>query len=295
MDKYKRIMLCSDLDRTIIPNGHQEESGLARPALRVLASRPEIHLVYVTGRDRQLISEAIRDYDLPVPEDAIGDVGTSIYKISGSPVNLSFSPLQEWQEEISGDWGDWSHRDIAGLFSDLDLLRYQEEEKQNEYKVSYYVDADADRASLAGIIENRLNEKGIRASVISSVDEENHVGLIDILPGSATKVHAIRFLMKKYEIPESGLVFSGDSGNDLPALTSGLQAVLVRNAAEDVRSQAAAAVAEKGIESRLYFARGDFLGMNGNYAAGVLEGLSHFMPWTEPWVREAIEIADRNK
>ena len=28
----------------------------------------------------------------------------------------------------------------------------------------------------------------------------------------------------------------------------------------------------------LYLAKGDFLGLNGNYSAGVLEGVVHYMP-----------------
>ena len=33
----------------------------------------------------------------------------------------------------------------------------------------------------------------------------------------------------------------------------------------------------------LYIARGDYLGMNGNYSAGILEGVAHYMPDAEKW------------
>lgn len=61
--------------------------------------------------------------------------------------------------------------------------------------------------------------------------------------------------------------FSGDSGNDPPALTSGLQAVLVRNARDEVRQEAVASLGKQGLADRLYLAGGNFHGMNGNYAA----------------------------
>lgn len=285
MNDITEILLCSDLDRTLIPNGREEESEKARPLLRYLARQPGFRLVYVTGRDEKLIADAIADYDLPMPDYAIGDVGTSIYGVSGSPENPEFSPRHDWQEQISRDWQGLRHDDLAELFTDLNELRPQEPEKQNSYKVSYYVDVDADRKALSETMRRRLEKKNIRASIITSVDEQAGVGLVDILPERATKVHAIRFLIEEFGIPESRVVFSGDSGNDLPALTSGLQAVLVKNAAEDVRGEARATVSEKGIESKLYLARGGFLEMNGNYAAGVLEGLVHFLPETEEWLR----------
>ncbi|HKJ77267.1 MAG TPA: HAD family hydrolase, partial [Gammaproteobacteria bacterium] len=60
-----RLLLCTDLDRTVLPNGFQEESPQARPLLRTLARRPEVTLAYVSGRDLSLLQDAIRDYGLP--------------------------------------------------------------------------------------------------------------------------------------------------------------------------------------------------------------------------------------
>jgi len=116
------------------------------------------------------------------------------------------------------------------------------------------------------------------------VDETTETGLLDILPERATKLHAVEFLMKRVEVDEEHLVYAGDSGNDLPVLTSGLQAVLVANAIPEVRQQAQEGVRQRKCNNRLYLARGEFLGMNGNYAAGILEGLAHFVPETKVWM-----------
>ncbi|MBL0701933.1 MAG: haloacid dehalogenase, partial [Desulfosarcina sp.] len=72
-----KILLFSDLDRTILPNGYNEESPRARPILRRLAERPEITLVYVTGRNKALILNAIKEFAIPLPDYAIADVGTT--------------------------------------------------------------------------------------------------------------------------------------------------------------------------------------------------------------------------
>lgn len=34
----------------------------------------------------------------------------------------------------------------------------------------------------------------------------------------------------------------------------------------------------------LYLARGDFMGMNGNCSAGILEGVAHFIPQVKLWL-----------
>ena len=274
------IVLCTDLDRTVIPNGAQPESPEARPRLRRLAARPEATLVYVTGRHKALLEDAIRAYDLPVPDYAIGDVGTTIYQVQDG----AWRPWRAWSEEIAPDWQGHDGRAIAGLLADLDGLHLQEPEKQNDYKLSYYAPAGTRPDPLLAEIRERLEGCGIRASLIWSIDEAANCGLLDVLPAAANKLHAIRFLMRKKGFSDTRTVFSGDSGNDLEVLVSGLQAVLVRNAPDDVREEAMERVAEAGYPQRLYVARGGFLGMNGHYSAGVLEGLAHFLPHTADWL-----------
>lgn len=277
------IVLCTDLDRTVIPNGAQPESPDARPRLRRLAARPESTLVYVTGRHKALLEAAIHDYDLPLPDYAIGDVGTTIYQVKGG----GWQPWRAWSDEIAPDWQGYDGEAIAKLLANLDDLHLQEPEKQNDFKLSYYAPVGTRPDSLLAEIRQRLEARGIRASLIWSIDEAADSGLLDVLPAAANKLHAIRFLMRQKEFNETQTVFSGDSGNDLEVLVSGLQAVLVRNAPDDVREEAMERVALAGYPDRLYIARGGFLGMNGNYSGGVLEGLAHFLPQVAEWLEPA--------
>jgi len=269
-----RVLLCSDLDRTLIPNGVDEESANARGVFYQLIQRHEINLAYVSGRDKGLIQEAIKGYALPMPNYAVGDVGASIYEIKQG----QWQYCQGWEDEISGDWNGFNHDQLGALFLDFNTLELQESKKQSRYKLSYYVSIDVNKDALIDSMSKRLVENGIRASLIWSIDEEKNIGLLDVLPQCATKYHAIRFLMSRHRFSEEDTVFAGDSGNDLPVLVSGLQSVLVRNASDNVRNEALTALKAKGLESKLYLAKGDFMGMNGNYSAGVLEGLSYFMP-----------------
>lgn len=275
-----KLFLCSDLDRTILPNGLQDESPKARELLHVLARHSDITLAYVSGRNQSLLLEAITAYEIPVPDYAVGDVGTTIYHISES----QWHPSKEWEARIALDWKGYRHDQIAELFKDISEIELQEPDNQNTFKVSYYAPADLRYQPLMDAMEDRLRTKDVKASLIWSVDEQANQGLIDILPENATKYHAIRFLMQHNNFSEISTVFAGDSGNDLPVLTSGLQAVLVRNATEDVRREARRKVVLKGEESKLYCAKGGFLNMNGNYAAGVIEGLVHFVPKVASWL-----------
>lgn len=273
------LLLCTDLDRTLLPNGPQPESPQARPLFSRLAAHAGVSLAYVTGRHRALVLEAIEQYQLPLPDYVIGDVGSSIYRIRKG----EWQPWQAWQEEIALDWRGATHADLQHLFSGLDELQLQEPEKQNSFKLSYYAPADTDVGGLCATMQARLQPRAIRASLIWSIDDLTHTGLLDVLPLRATKLHAIEFLMRQRGYSRERTVFAGDSGNDLPVLASHIPSVLVANARDDVRAQAQAMAAENGFAQALYLARGGFLGMNGNYAAGILEGVAHYLPETREW------------
>ncbi len=282
MCEMKPVFLCCDLDRTVLPNGTAPESVLARPLLRALASLPQVRLAYVSGRHLALLEQAIVEFDIPVPDYAVADVGTSIYLATST----GWRKWEAWDEEIGADWGGRSRLDLARMLGGIEGLLPQEEAKQGRHKLSYYA-APAHRARLLASVEGRLAAGGIDANLIWSVDDLSGEGLLDILPASASKLHAVRFLMQQHGHAEARTVFAGDSGNDLPVLTSGLQAVLVRNAAPEVREEARRAIEPEYLDC-LYFAQGGFLGMNGNYTAGVLEGLAHFLPEIEVELQAAM-------
>jgi hydroxymethylpyrimidine pyrophosphatase-like HAD family hydrolase len=233
-----------------------------------------VTLVYVTGRHQGLVREAIVAYDLPEPDLVVGDVGTSLYRVGTN----GWEPMTAWQREIAVDWGETSHAALAALFSDMPELRLQAPEKQAPYKLSYDVPMDCDSRALKARMHDRLSGLGVRASLIWSIDEAAATGLLDVLPRSATKYHAVDFVMRHLGHGPSTTVFAGDSGNDLEVLASPIPAVLVANAHPEVRAEALQLAAAAGHADRLYCARGDWSGMNGNYGAGVLEGIAYFRP-----------------
>ena len=264
-----RFLLCTDLDRTVIPNGSQPESAQARKLFKKLAGGEGVSLAYVTGRHRQLIEEAIADYDLPWPDVAITDVGTTIYQLDCA----EWKRWDHWDARISPGWHGLSTTEIRCFLNDLPELRLQEEEKQNRHKLSYYLPLETDRQALSTEISFRLRRSGIESNLIWSVDQEAKIGLLDVLPVGANKLHAIRFLMEELGFDNEHTVFAGDSGNDLDVLTSDIPSVLVANAEPRLKSLVVTAD-----PAALYTAQGGYLGMNGNYCAGVLEGIARYWP-----------------
>jgi hypothetical protein len=282
MNQHK-LLLCTDLDRTLLPNGTQPESPSARRCFTRLTERRDVTLVYVTGRHKLLVQQAIKCYCLPQPDMVISDVGTKIYDLRAG----AWKTWGDWEKEITPDWAGQTHADLSDLFRDLKPLKLQEREKQNTHKVSYYVSLYEDKDELIQEMDQRLTQRGINASLIWSVDEPTAVGLLDVLPRGATKLHAIEFLRDRLGYALKETVFAGDSGNDLPVLTSRLPAVLVLNAARTVREAARVEAERSGNLDAIYFAKGGFLDMNGNYSAGILEGVAHYRPDVRSWLLES--------
>ena len=271
------MLVLSDLDRTLIPNGLQPESPGVREIFRRFAARPEVTLAYVSGRDLALVEEAVAEYGLPRPEFAVCDVGTTVYRRTGS----GWAAVTEWEEEIRVGFSPCLREEARRRISGLPGLVLQEEEKQGEFKLSYYWNP-ADGSPEAAVAEE-LARTGAGARLVVSVDETRNQGPLDIIPQNAGKLAAARFLVRL--LGEKQVLFAGDSGNDLEVLASEIPAVLVANATAEVRRAAAALAAAAGMPERLYLARGGFLGTNGNYSAGVLEGAAHFFPETAEWLK----------
>lgn len=267
------ILLCTDLDGTIVPNDcHQESSG-ARERFRAITSRPDVALAYVTGRNLPLVEDAIARYEIPTPDFAITDVGSRIYVRRGG----TFANDAIWRQRLLQSWPIGTAEAVTAAVADIQQLRPQEQEHQNPFKVSYWVGPGEDHRHVVSSIEKRLSRLGIRANIVYSEAPNDPTGLLDLLPSCASKLHAIRHLMRQQAFSVKRTVFAGDSGNDLDVLTSDIPAILVKNASEEVRNEVVART-KSARENSLYLAQGGYLGMNGCYAAGVLEGFAHFFP-----------------
>ncbi len=265
------LILATDLDRTLFPNGLQPDDGSLPRLRRFLEARPDIILVYVTGRHARETAAGIREYAAPFPAYAVCEVGTRIYRVS----NRQFRPEAAWVELVRAGAPGWNRARLDRELRKCARLRPQPAAYQNPFKISYFLEQPQPSDARVEAVRARLSVICPAARAIYSVDEPRRLGLLDILPRAAGKLAGLEYVRRIYGLALADVVYAGDSGNDLAPLASGCRSILVRNARDDVRKTLRRTLAQQGRGDRLYCARGAF-GLSGYYAAGIIEGLIHF-------------------
>ena len=207
-----RLLIATDLDRTLLPNGPQTESPRAREQLVRLVADPRVTLAYVSGRHRELVEAAMAEWSLPRPDRVIGDVGTTIWHV---PESGEWARDLAWEDAIGQDWAGHTTSQLADRLAGLTDLELQPTEKQNRHKLSYFLPADTDMNALAPQLLARLGGEALRVRFVFSVDETENQGLLDVLPERASKLHAIEAVADDLSLQPELIVFCGDSGNDL--------------------------------------------------------------------------------
>lgn len=258
-------VLATDLDGTLIP---LDGDAQHRADLQTLAQHLEaqaVTLVYVTGRHLELAVEAIEQFHLPRPAWLISDVGTSIYKREGE---LDFQPVVAYDQHQGAIVASTPVRDLQKHLESIVGLRRQEPQKQGRFKASFYTDVGR-----MDVVVNSIQKKLIHLrapwTIIASVDPFNGDGLIDLLPANVSKSYALTWWVQHYGLNPDGIVFAGDSGNDLAALTAGFRAIVVGNADRELVAEVKRVHEASGWTSRLHIARG-------SATSGVLEGCREF-------------------
>ena len=278
-------ILCTDLDRTLIPNGNQPNDDGSILALHSLFDEIDLKLVYVSGRDINLIDQAIEQYQLPAPDFAITDVGSQIYQRN----NISWQINEHWRSTLQDSWDETKIVKINREISSLKDIRAQQPEKQSKFKSSFYFSAELNITELNKTIIHIINSYNFSANIILSTDESTGTGLLDLIPKNASKNLALQFLAQKELFNVGKLVFSGDSGNDMSVFSSQFKAILVNNAEPDVKDLATKIANENNVTDNIYLAQGDFFGLNGNYCSGILEGMAYFFPELKNTILEQIK------
>jgi sucrose-6F-phosphate phosphohydrolase len=262
-------ILATDLDRTLLPNGHWPADPGAIELFNDLTDRHDVLVVYVTGRNLNLAENAISEYGIRHPHVLIGDVGTSIRDYEHG----EWISHPGWDAHIKKTSPQWNAEAVRKEVSGIDGLTEQEREHCGPFKQSYYVEHDRKDEVLKKVdehVKGRFDEV-----IVYSYDSQTGSGLLDFLPQSATKQTALEYIADEMGIDKQQVVFCGDSGNDVFPLTAGFSGVLVRNADEQLVTNVKKA-SEHNPELKVYFAKGDFKGLSGYYTSGVIEGAYHY-------------------
>jgi len=262
-------ILATDLDRTLLPNGSWKADDEAIKLFNTLTDKQDVLVVYVTGRNLALTEHAIKEYGVRYPDVLCGDVGTSIRKYENGEWKFD----DGWITHVRHASPRWDAAAIRAAVADVEGMREQESEHLNPFKQSYYVEHDKKDAVLKKVdeqVQGKFDEV-----IIYSFDSQDGKGLLDFLPASATKQTALEYVAEEFGTAKDDVVFCGDSGNDIYPLTAGFCGVLVRNADDQLVTRVKHAM-EDDPELKVYFAKGDFKGLQGYYTSGVIEGAYHY-------------------
>lgn len=258
-------LLASDLDGTLIPPAEVRDGGGIEELSHELERRADIVVAYVTGRHLELALAGVALHALPMPDVLVCDVGTSVFLRESA----DFVPDPRYREMMASALGAGNLSAVRERLADVQDIVLQEDEKQAEFKLSYYLDAGERGARIAERVEELAHDTLDGVNVVYSVDTVAGRGLLDILPTGVAKDTAVSYLEDRLGLPRERVTFAGDSGNDLAALLSGFNAILVGNASSELKQSVLAEARARDLADRVYVAREA-------YARGVLEGARRF-------------------
>ena len=204
--KDRRFVLATDLDGTFLGGSDADRRALYQ---FIEDNRQTVGLVFVTGRDPEFIADLCRS-GVPWPEYAVGDVGTTIARVSP---DRGVEPIAKLEESIAKAWGDAGERVKAALAGVQGLTL---QPTPFRYRVSFDLDMDALDERAFDIVED------LGFDTIVSDDK-----FFDVLPKGISKGPSILRLVEHLGLAKSHVLVAGDTMNDASMLECGLPAVAV--------------------------------------------------------------------
>jgi len=184
------MLLATDLDGTFLAGEPDERLKL----YQLIASHPEIDLVFVTGRGLESVLPLLSDPTIPQPDYIICDVGCTV--VHGETQQA----LQPLQGEIDNLWP--GEQLVEDMFSSFEGLERQH--VPQERRVSYFCDGD--------IVTDEMREKAASLScdVLFSAGK-----YLDILPKGINKGQTLSRLIEYLKVDPESVLVAGDTLNDL--------------------------------------------------------------------------------
>lgn len=215
----KLELFTTDLDGTMFDK-KTKQTDLHKTAIKKLKkflSTNNIPAVFITGRNIQEIDEAIEKYGLPIPDYAAADVGTRIYKRERN----KWQNLKAWHDELERFWSVEDSKKIHTLLSKIKGMEIQEVFRQNRFKISYYYKTNKSSVDVYKWLKPQVDALGLKITLLVSGPGSDPSKLfVDFLPINGAKDSAMLFVAKHIGADILNTYFSGNSGNDRPALLS---------------------------------------------------------------------------
>lgn len=235
-------LIMTDIDNTLLG----DENSLTEFTELMKCLPRSIGFGVAKGRTVQSTLKILEENNVPLPDLVISSVGSEIYYNHKGELIYS----KGWDAHISHMW---RRQTITDLLSRFDFLRYQEEDTQRKFKISYYMEENEENLNK---VKEVLFMNKIRFNLIYS-----HGQFLDILPYRASKGKAIRYLSYRWNIPYENILVAGDSGNDEDMLKGEMLGVIVANYSHELE-----VLRER---KRIYFSKRA-------YAGGIIDGIEHY-------------------
>ena len=245
--------LATDLDNTLITSNRGSGMDSLGVLFRLIKEN-NWGLLYVTARSISSVMELIKGYNLNIPDYLVSQMGTKIHK-SGN----TSKEIIEWQEIIKSNNPAWDAAKIITVLKNIRNISMQENNENNEYKISFYIHHIQYIGEILDIVSASLKKINISANITITNNPEKNMAYLDILPFKVNKYFALKCLANFIGFDD--LIYAGDSENDLAVLNSKFKSILVNNASLDMK--------KKVMNSGCYIAKE-------NYSSGIIEGLKHY-------------------
>jgi sucrose-phosphate synthase len=249
-------MVVTDIDNTLVG----DEDSLRDFLRRLDEADDRLGFGVATGRTLEKTLEVLEEWSIPTPDIVITSVGSEIYYGGARLIDD-----RKWAKHINYRW---EPDRVRSVMASLPGVEIQEDFAQRPFKISYYVGSD--KAPSDEEIRSHLRKDSLSVNAIFS-----HGEYLDLLPIRASKGRAVRYVAMRWRLPLNHFLVAGDSGNDIEMLAGDTLGVVVSNHSPEVEILRD--------NPRVLFAEGE-------YAAGIVEGMKHYGFFTETDFASAINV-----
>ena len=238
----KLQVLATDLDLITLGG-----TASARDFARWLATASDWLWVVATGRNPEVSLRLLRQAGMPLPDYLIAAAGTEIYSLQASG-ELCIDA--DWAKTLAPGW----QRDkCAALLHKFPGITAQDAAQQRQFKLSYDIKGNS---TLVARVQRLLQREMVYANVVVS-----HNSLLDVMPSQASKGLALRHIVDRLVSKSCCVISAGHAGDDLSLIASADAGVVAASHNGELNMLRAI--------QHVYWSPKAF-------AAGVLDGISHF-------------------
>ena len=206
MNSNHSLLLATDLDGTFLGGSAPEKSEFYQ---YIQEQRDRILLVYVTGRELDLVEELYEDPTIPKPEYIISDIGTTI--VDGK----TFEPISVLQDWVAQTWGNANEK-VKALLADEPGIELQS--VNPDYRVSYFYEPESFQSSTL----QKVVDAGF--DYILSADK-----YFDVMPKGISKGPTLLKFLAAMSFNPDDTIACGDTLNDFSLFETGLKGIAVGN------------------------------------------------------------------